>query len=150
MKIEEAIKQSRFTDNYQKAVVNLVYTANWLREEQTKLLKQYDILPQHFNVMRIIKGRYPKPVSPGEIKEVMIDKANDLTRLLDKLEKKGWIKRQLCPSNRRRMDITLTEKGIKMLQAANRSLQTFTEELKTHFSDKEAASLTKLLDKMRE
>lgn len=150
MKIEEAIRQPNFTDSYQKAIINLMYTANWLREEQTKLLKQYDILPQHFNVMRIIRGRHPKPVSPGEIKEVMIDKTNDLTRLLDKLEKKGWIQRRLCQANRRKMDVTLTENGIKILQETSIAMNAFTGKLKTRFSDKEAASLSKLLDKLRE
>lgn len=150
MKIEEAIRQPNFTDSYQKAIINLMYTANWLREEQTKLLKPYDILPQHFNVMRIIRGRHPKPVSPGEIKEVMIDKTNDLTRLLDKLEKKGWIQRRLCPANRRKMDVTLTEDGIKILQETSNAMNAFTGKLKTRFSDKEAVSLSKLLDKLRE
>lgn len=150
MKIEEAIKQSRFADSYHRSLVNLFYTANWLRDRQIRLLKQFDILPQHYNVLRIIRGRDPEPVSPGEIKEVLIDKANDLTRLLDKLEKKGLIRRRLCPVNRRKMDVTLTSKGFKLLEEAAKTMDTLTREMKDKLSDKEAASLGRLLDKMRD
>lgn len=149
MKIEEAIKQRRFTDNYQKAIINLLYTGNWVRDEQILLLKQYDILPQHFNVLRIIKGRHPEPISPGEIKEVLIDKSNDLTRLLDKLERKGLIKRRLCPANRRKMDVTLSLKGIKLTEDTTKSIEPFAKGLKGRITDKEAEMLSKLLDKMR-
>ncbi|TAN02136.1 MAG: MarR family transcriptional regulator [Chitinophagaceae bacterium] len=149
MKIEEAIKQRRFTDHYQKAIINLLYTGNWVRDEQILLLKQYDILPQHFNVLRIIKGRHPEPISPGEIKEVLIDQSNDLTRLLDKLERKGLIKRRLCPVNRRKMDITLSMKGIKLTDDTTQSMEPFVKGLKGRITDKEAEMLSKLLDKMR-
>lgn len=150
MRIEEAIKQSRFSDSYQKAVINLLYTANWLRDEQVQLLKQFDLLPQHFNAMRIIRGKHPQPVSPGEIKEVLIDKANDLTRLLDKLEKKGLIRRNLCPTNRRKMDVTMTAKGQKVLEDASLAMQALIRRLKKQVTDKEAANLSRLLDKIRE
>lgn len=150
MKIEDAIQQSRFQDNYQKAVVNLAYTANWVRDEQIRLLKPFDLLPQHFNALRIIRGRHPAPVSPGEIKAVLIDKANDLTRLLDKLENKGLIKRNLCPTNRRKMDVNLTARGLKLLEEVSAHIQGFTKRLKGQITDKEAATLSRLLDKMRE
>lgn len=150
MEIKEAIKQSRFSDNYQKLIINVLYTANWLRDEQTIQLKQYDILPQHFNALRIIRGRHPKPISPGEIKEVLIDKANDLTRLLDKLEKKGLVKRCLCPTNRRKMEVTITSQGIGLLDQAGASVARFTQRIQKHLTDKEADKLSMLLDKVRE
>lgn len=150
MKIEKAIKQDRFIDNYQKVIVNLFYTANWIRDEQAKLMKAYDILPQHYNALRIIRGRYPDPISPGEIKEVLIDKANDLTRLLDKLEKKEWIIRRLCPANRRKMDITMTPNGLKLLQEIDKPMDRYVSEVKKRITDKEAATLSRLLDKLRE
>ena len=116
MKLEEAIKQDHFTDNYEKAVINILYTANWLRDIQNSFFKEYGLLIQHYNALRIINGRYPKPISPGEIKEVMLDKSNDLTRLLDKLVDKDLIKRELCENNRRKMDIVITAKGRKLIQ----------------------------------
>ncbi|PJJ75844.1 DNA-binding MarR family transcriptional regulator [Thermoflavifilum aggregans] len=148
-RIEEAIKQSKFQDVYQKALVNLIYTANCLRDEQVRRLKSFDLLPQHFNVMRILRGRHPNPVCPGEIKEVMLDKANDLTRLLDKLERKGLIQRNLCPTNRRKMDVTLTQAGIELLEKLNHIMEETHKTLKERLSEREAASLSHLLDKMR-
>src|SRR5699024_7299000 len=119
MKIEKVIKQPGFLDDYQKVIVNLIYTGNWLRDEQISLLKPYGILPQHFNVLRILKGSHPRPVSPGSIKEVMIDKASDLTRLLDKLEQKKWVNRKLCRTNRRKMDVTISKEGMAVLERMN-------------------------------
>jgi len=148
-RIEEAIKQSKFQDLYQKALVNLIYTANCLRDEQVRRLKSFDLLPQHFNVMRILRGRHPNPVCPGEIKEVMLDKANDLTRLLDKLERKGLIQRNLCQTNRRKMDVTLTQAGIELLEKLNHIMEETHKTLKERLSEREAASLSHLLDKMR-
>lgn len=149
MKIEEAIRQSHFADNYQKLMVNLLYTANWARDEQVRLMKNFDILPQHYNVLRIIKGKSPEPASPGEIKEVLIDKANDLTRLLDKLEKKGSIKRCLCPSNHRKMDVTVTPRGMKLLEDMEKPMKAYMKELKKRITDKEAETLSRILDKLR-
>ncbi|GAA4318017.1 MarR family transcriptional regulator [Compostibacter hankyongensis] len=150
MKIEAAIRQTRFTDNYQKMVVNFVYTGNWLRDEQVKIFKAYGILPQHYNALRILKGRYPDPVSPGEIKAVMLDKANDLTRLLDKLVQKEMVQRRLCETNRRKMDVTITPKGLKLIEELEKPLGAFTQTLKKRLTDKEAAQLSRLLDKMRD
>lgn len=150
MKLEDAIKQRRFADSYHRSLINLMYTANWLQDKQVRLLKPFDILPQHYNVLRIIRGRDPEPVSPGEIKEVLIDKANDLTRLLDKLEKKGLIRRRLCAVNRRKMDVNLTPKGARLLEEAAKVMDSLTDEMKNKISDKEAASLGRLLDKMRD
>ncbi len=148
MKIEEAIKQRYFSDSYQRMIVNLIYTANWIRDEQVRLLKQFDIRPQHFNVLRILNGKHPHPVSPGEIREVMIDKANDLTRLLDKLEKKGWIERGLCPSNRRKMDVCINKEGQKQLKEATRAIDTLTTIIKKRITPKQATILGQLLDQI--
>jgi DNA-binding MarR family transcriptional regulator len=149
MKIEEAIKQGRFGNNFHKAVVNLIYTSNWLRDTQTDIFKKYDILPQHFNALRIIKGRYPKPVSAGEIKDVLLDKASDVTRLLDKLVKQGYVKRQLCEYNRRKMDITITPKGLQLLEELEAPMAAFYEDLATRLSAEDALQLSDLLDKLR-
>ncbi|GAA0549068.1 MarR family winged helix-turn-helix transcriptional regulator [Chitinophaga japonensis] len=149
MKIEEAIKQARFGNNFQKAVVNLIYTSNWLRDTQADIFKKYDILPQHFNALRIIKGRCPKPVSAGEIKDVLLDKASDVTRLLDKLVKQGYVKRQLCEYNRRKMDITITTKGLQLLEELEAPIASFYEDLATRLSQEEALLLSDLLDRVR-
>jgi DNA-binding MarR family transcriptional regulator len=149
MQIEKAIKQSKFTDVHEKLVVNMLFTSNWLRDAQNSLLKQYDILPQHYNVLRILKGKHPDPSSPGYIKEVMIDKGNDVTRLLDKLVHKGLVKRSLCEENRRKMDVYITEKGLKILKDLEKPLQGYLAEIKNRISEQEAELMSSLLDKMR-
>ena len=150
MEIEKAIKQgSRFRSSHEKVTVNLIYTSSWLRDAQNALLKDHNILPQHYNVLRILKGKHPEPVSPGTIKEVMLEKNNDVTRLLDKLVLKGLVKRQLCPVNRRKMDINITEKGIKLLQDMDEPIKKHLVEIKKRLTDKEAEQLSYLLDKMR-
>lgn len=95
MEIEKEIKQSKFENLLQKAIINLFFTSNFIRDRILCILKDYDIQQQHYNVLRIINGQYPNPVSPGYIKEVMIDKGVDLTRLLDKLEKKRAYKKAI-------------------------------------------------------
>ena len=111
MNILEAINQKSFDSSYEKAVVNLLYTHNWVRDRQQEVFKPYGLKMQHYNVLRILKGRYPEAYSPGEIKEVMLDKAPDLTRLIDKMVDMGLVDRHLCPDNRRKMNVFITDKG---------------------------------------
>lgn len=150
MKIEKVIKQSAgFKTSHEKAAVNLIYTSSWFRDTQNTLFKGHRILPQHYNVLRILKGKHPESVSPGTIKEVMLEKNNDVTRLLDKLVIKGLVKRRLCPVNRRKMDINITGKGIRLLQELEAPIKKHLTEMKRKLTDKEAEQLSNLLDKMR-
>ena len=149
MKIENAIKQSSFTNSYHKALVNLIFTANWVRDEQMKAFRQFGLLPQHYNVLRIVKGSMPRPIAPKDIKEVLVDKAGDLTRLLDKLEKMGLVKRNLCPSNRRQMDISMTDKGLQLLENLQEPLDLFTDKIRKNITEDQAEMLSNLLDDLR-
>jgi DNA-binding MarR family transcriptional regulator len=150
VEIEKAIKQvTRFKSSHEKATVNLIFTSSWFRDTQNALFREHDILPQHYNVLRILKGKHPEPVCPGDIKDVMLEKNNDVTRLLDKLVMKGLVKRQLCLINRRKMDINITEKGLKLLQEMDEPLRKHLAEMKKRLTDKEAEQLSNLLDKMR-
>ncbi|MCF6406310.1 MarR family transcriptional regulator [Chitinophaga filiformis] len=149
MRIEQAINQRKFKDDYHKIVVNLLYTGNWLRDALGANLKEHGLLPQHYNALRIIKGRHPEPVSAGDIKDVMLDKASDVTRLLDKLEKLEYVQRRLCPHNRRKMDISITPQGLKLLSDVDILMDTFYEDLADRITEEEAATLSDLLDKIR-
>jgi len=149
MKIEQVIKQEKFADGYQKALVNLIYTGNWFRDKQNAIFRSFDLLPQHYNILRILKGKNPQPVSPGEIKDVMLDKGNDLTRLLDKLVKRGFVKRELCEENRRKMDVVLTKEGISLLDELEVPVRKLHTELKKQMTEEEAEILSGLLDKLR-
>lgn len=149
MEIEKEIKQSKFENLLQKAIINLFYTSNFIRDRILNILKDYDIQQQHYNVLRIMKGQYPNSISPGYIKEVMIDKGVDLTRLLDKLEKKGLIKRQLCLKNRRKIDINLTKEGIDLLNELKPKFNYLYEQLSKNINENEAELLSNLMDKLR-
>jgi DNA-binding MarR family transcriptional regulator len=149
MKIEDEIKQEHFESNLHKALVNLLYTFNWHRDLLHSIFKQYDLQQQHYNILRILKGKHPEPVSPGYIKEVMLDKGTDLTRLLDKLERKNLINRKLCPSNRRKIDINLTSEGIALLDKVRPTFDKQHELLANNLTDNEAEMLSNLLDKLR-
>lgn len=129
-------------------MINLLYTSNWLRDRQHRIFKEYKILPQHYNVMRIVKGQHPEPVSPGYILDVMLDKGRDLTRLVDKLVRLGYLNRMTCPENRRKVDITITPKGINIVNDVKERIDEWMTRYNT-LSEKDALQLSQLLDKMR-
>jgi len=104
---------------------------------------------QHYNVLRILKGSKPKSISPGEIKEVMLDKSPDLTRLLDKLVQIGLVDRHLCPANRRKMDVIITKKGEALLSKIAVKRQKMQKEERQNITEEEAEQLSDLLDKFR-
>ncbi len=149
MKFEEEIQQTKpISDERKKAVINVVYTGNKITDLVLASLKPFDINDQHFNVLRILKGRFPNPACPGDIRKVLINKRGDLTRLLDKLEKKGWVDRQTNPDNRRMVDIVLTSKGVQVLDSLNQHFKGAAE-LEGNLSIEEATVLNQLLDKLR-
>lgn len=148
MKIEELIKQNRFVDSQQRAIVNLIYTANYFRDINNAIFKKYKLQAQHYNILRILKGKHPEPVTPGYIKEVMLDKGRDLTRLIDKLKKLGYVNREVCAHNKRQMNITLTPAGIKTLESMIKEVHIADEENRK-LSDEDFQLLSELLDKMR-
>jgi DNA-binding MarR family transcriptional regulator len=148
MKIEEAIK-AKFPNSVHKAVVNVMFTSNWLRDQQAQVFSEYDLLPQHFNVLRILLGKHPQPVSPGAIKEVMIDKGTDVTRLLNKLEERGLIERRICLENRRMIDVLLTAGGLALANELSVKVKETTSPYHEQLTPEEAELLSQLLDKLR-
>lgn len=148
MEIDKVIKQPRFKDEFQKAMINLFYTSNYFRDHHSTVFKQFDIQGQHYNVLRILKGKHPEPVSPGYIKEVILDKGADLTRLVDKLVKLGLVFRNICPDNKRKIHLNLTDAGLKKLQNISEHLNNQYDKFR-HLTDEEYSTLSHLLDKMR-
>ncbi len=146
--IKSAIKQSKFKSITEKVFVNILYTSNWLRDLQTPIFKEFGLQAQHFNVLKIVKGKHPKPSSPGEILDVMLDKGRDLTRLVDKLVKLEMLERRTCPTNRRKVDIFITEKGIEQTQKIEEKIERLFKNIQS-LSNEEAEQLSFLLDKLR-
>lgn len=149
MKLENAIK-SKFTNNNQKLLVNLIYTGNYFQDFMKTQLKPFGLLPQHYNTLRIVKGKHPEPVNPGYIKEVLLDKANDVTRLLDKLVEKKLITRGTSPENRRKIDVRITEEGIKTLEEIQVLMNKINANVGNFLNEEEVEYLNTLIDKVRD
>ncbi len=148
MTIEEEIKQPRFESEYQKLVINLHYTANWLGALHSKIFRSYKISAQQFNVLRILKGQIPNPSNLILIRERMLDKESNASRLIDKLENSGFIKRVQCPDDRRKVEITITDIGQELLNLINPEVDKIESKM-TGLNEKEAKTLNHLLDKLR-
>src|SRR4051812_44694265 len=108
MRLEEEIKQSKFKSEYHKVGVNIIYTANWLSHQHTKQCKEYDITPEQFNILRILRGQHPKPATVNLMIERMLNKMSNVSRLVEKLRKKGLVDRLTCKEDRRACDVLIT------------------------------------------
>ena len=150
MKIEDAIKQERFISDFQKAHLNVLYTAAWLTYETTQLLKPFGITWQQFNVLRILRGRRPKPASVKLLTERMIDKMSNASRLVDKLVSKGLVERQACKADRRKVDVFLTDKGLQLVNEASAVVDGKLHGPASPLTEEEAAQLNEYLDRMRQ
>jgi DNA-binding MarR family transcriptional regulator len=146
LKLEEAIKQKRFESPQIKAMLNIMYTANWLMGEFRDVYKPFGITPQQYNVLRILRGKHPESINPSEIKEVMIDKNPDITRLCDRLLAMGG--RSIDSDNRRKMNIVITDQGLHLL-AQIQPLLTERQTQILHRSDINFELLSELLDELR-
>ncbi len=148
MGLEQDIKQKKFKDEFSKAVVNLIFTNNWLNEKQNKIFKPYGLTVAQFNVLRILRGQYPKPVTVNLIIERMLDRMSNASRIIDKLEKKGLVIRKQCQADRRAVDVIISEEGLKLLEQLDTGLHDWQDSVKS-LTDDECAQLNSLLDKFR-
>lgn len=148
MKIEEAIKQKEFNTVQEKAWINMLYTFNQLTDRSNQVFKQFGLTKQQYNVLRILRGRSDKMTCCAEVKEVMLDKNPDLTRLCDRLLAKNLIKREINENNRREIGLAITEEGLKLLDKIQPELDKHSRFL-DNLSDNEATQFSDLLDKLR-
>lgn len=136
---------SKFTDPKIKALINIKYTANWINSHENETFKPYGISPQQFNILRILRGA-GEPIKVQTIKDRMIERAPNATRLMDKLCDKGLIERVRCDSDRRVVYISISESGLKLLSEIDKGLNL---EFLENFTNEEATILSDLLDKIR-
>jgi len=111
MKIEEAIKSRKFSNSMEKAIVNVLYTYGWLFNLEKDFFKQFGLTPQQYNVLRILNGQYPKSISTCDIKERMLDRNSDASRLVDRMYASGIVERTISEIDRRKVDIRISERG---------------------------------------
>jgi DNA-binding MarR family transcriptional regulator len=148
MKIEDSIKQSAFKDEFEKADINLLYTASWMNSELHHLIKAYDVSLQQFNILRILRGQKGKPATLKLLTERMMDKMSNTSRLVDKMLLKDLLKRDICAENRRQVEILITDKGLKTCHALS-DLIDKNRKSKKKITENEARELNRILDKMR-
>lgn len=147
--LEEEIKQhKKFESEYEKAAVNILFTSSWLYNLHSARFKDHNITPEQYNVLRILRGSYPKPLMLGDITCRMLDKASNATRLVEKLRQKGLVEREQCETNRRQVDIIITAKGLSLLTKIDNETEEWNESLKT-ITKAEARELNRILDKLR-
>jgi DNA-binding MarR family transcriptional regulator len=147
MKIEEEIRQPRFKSMHQKALLNLIFTYNWIHNKQQDFFKPFGITPQQFNILRILKGQHPNSISATEIKSRMLDKNSDISRLLDRLLLKNLIEKKSCPSDKRASDVFISSEGLVLLESIEKQQRDIDQVLQ--LSPEEAEALSNLLDKSR-
>jgi DNA-binding MarR family transcriptional regulator len=148
MKLEEEIKQKKFRNEYHKLAVNILYTHGWLLNHQSVFLKKCGITPAQFNILRILRGQYPNPASVNLLKERMLDKMSDASRLVERLLQKDLLDRKICPDDRRRVEVVITKKGLKLLEDIDKNDEEG-DQIFNKISSSEAHTINDLLDKMR-
>lgn len=148
MKIEDEIKQKKFTSEYHKVQINILFTSSWLNTQNISTFKPFGISPQQFNILRILRGQHPDPAPLKLLTERMIDKMSNTSRLVEKLFQKKLVDRRVCKDNRRQIDIVLTEKGMELTNKISEELDKLAKR-KQELTTDEAKELNRLLDKLR-
>ncbi len=148
MKIEDEIQTSKFRNEQHKATINVVFTSNWITGILEKRANLEQITLQQFNVLRILRGQYPKPATNSLVKERMLDKMPDVSRIIDRLVAKGLVSRGKCSTDRRAVDVMITQKGLTTLEALEESMMMM-DILQKNITEDECLILNGLLDKLR-
>jgi DNA-binding MarR family transcriptional regulator len=148
MGIEKDIQQTNFRNEFQKMSINIIYTANWLNEKMGQILATEDITQQQYNILRILRGS-ECPLSTLKIRERMLDKMSDTSRIVDRLIVKGLVEKTACIKDKRLVDITISKKGLQLLEKLD-SLNEHIDSILKGVTEKEAQAMNQILDKLRE
>jgi DNA-binding MarR family transcriptional regulator len=148
MRLEEEIRQKEFKNEYHKATVNLIYTYNWFDAHQKDFFKKYDLTSQQYNILRILRGQHPEPSTINLLRERMLDKMCDASRIVERLRLKNLLNRTQCPNDRRSVDIKISAKGLSLLEKIDKDLEGFFT-IMHNLSKEEIRQLNELLDKLR-
>jgi len=147
MSLDKDIHSSKFRNEYHKAIVNIIFTNNWIMERSKEIFERGDITSQQYNILRILRGA-KEPLSTLQIRQRMLDKMSDTSRIVDRLLKKELVKKVVCITDKRLVDVTITQKGLELLT----ELDKYNDELDNmlnSISDEEVCTLNQLLDKIR-
>ncbi len=148
MSLEDDLKQTHFENAFLKAILNILVTADRISSATNATLKPFGLSKEQFNVLRILRGQYPNPAPLQRISERMISRSSNATRLVEKLRLKGLVERTPCLTNRRKVDIIITQKGLDLLQELDPLVKASSHSMQ-RITDAEAVELNRILEKMR-
>jgi DNA-binding MarR family transcriptional regulator len=148
MEIEKEIYNRKFENSHQKAVVNLLYTYGWITNLLRLLLNKHNVTLQQYNILRILRGHHPNPATINILKERMLDKMSDASRIVERLVQKDLVIRCVSDKDRRAVDILISQNGLDILQKLDTEIS-LKAMLSNNISEEEASTLSGLLDKMR-
>jgi DNA-binding MarR family transcriptional regulator len=149
MEIGREIKQEKFKNEHQKMLINILFTSSWLSSKHACVLKPYGISIQQYNILRILRGQYPTPVTINLLIDRMLDKNSNASRLVEKLRLKKLVDRAICEKDRRAVNVVITQRGLALLTELDKQEELFLKNLK-NLSSREAELLSSLLDKLRD
>lgn len=147
--MEQEIHQSKFKSEFQKLYLNILYTGNWIHLRQVRVFKKFQLTPQQYNLLRILRGRAPQAATIQYLTDRMLDRSSNASRLVDKLLAKGLVERHACPTNRRAVDVTITDKGQALLKEID-VLEKGWEKSLANVTLDEANQVNAILDKLRQ
>ena len=148
MSLENELQQ-KFRNEPQKAILNILYTSYFIQDRMNTLFKEYDITRQQYNVLRILRGQHPGHASVNLIRERMLDKMSDASRIVERLRLKGMVVRKGAEKDKRAVEVTITESGLQLLREMEQPVEEF-DSLLRNLSQDETRQLNTLLDKVRE
>ena len=148
MSLENDIKQEKFRSEYNKMIVNLIFTHNWVLAKEMEILRPYNLTVSQYNVLRILRGQKGKVATINLIIDRMLDRMSNASRIVDRLENKGLVVRRRCENDRRAVDVLITDKGLDLLSVLDKKMDKWEKAFKV-ISVEEAERLNTILDKIR-
>lgn len=149
MKLEDEIKQEKFKSEIHKLAVNIIYTHSWLNAHQASVFGKYNITTQQYNILRILRGQYPDPATINLLKERMLDKMSDASRLVERLRVKKLVERKSCEQDRRMAEVIISPKGLEVLEELD-VVEEKLNEIFANINEDEAKTANDILDKLRD
>ena len=149
MKIEDEIKSTVELDIAKKVLLNVMYTQNFVNDKFNEILKPYDLSGEQYNVLRILKGQKGCPTNMCSIQDRMVSKSSNTTRLIDKLLLKELVTRNVCLNNRRKIEVSITEKGLQLLLELDPRVIQHEQIFASNLETQELTQLNNLLEKYR-
>jgi DNA-binding MarR family transcriptional regulator len=149
LKIEQEIEQENFDSEQQRLLINIMFTGNQFTLLSSRMLKQFSLTTQQFNVLRILRRQKGNPISVKDMHGRMLDSTSNVSRLVDKLLAKNLITRITCPNDRRKVELTIPEKGLQLLSEIDVFLKVIKKRLRSAITEDEAKIASRILDKFR-